>query len=70
MQVVRLLRASRLCFLSTFSDDHPHLSLMNFTYYPGEQSVAFDCKCRKYRCLLFVMDGSTERSYRGSHFSR
>ncbi|CAN0301068.1 unnamed protein product [Scytosiphon promiscuus] len=35
--VVRLLQASRLCFLSTFSDDHPHLSLMNFTYYPGKR---------------------------------
>ncbi|CAM9178817.1 unnamed protein product [Hapterophycus canaliculatus] len=37
--VVRLLQASRLCFLSTFSDDHPHLSLMNFTYYPGKRQI-------------------------------
>lgn len=37
--MVRLLRSSRLCFLSTFCDDHPHLSLMNFTYHPGGLSA-------------------------------
>lgn len=30
---VTLLNASKLCFLATNSDDEPHLSLMNFTYY-------------------------------------
>ncbi len=47
-QVVRLLQASRLCFLSTFSDDHPHLSLMNFTYYPGERNKHV-VSCRRCR---------------------
>lgn len=43
-QVVRLLQASRLCFLSTFSNDHPHLSLMNFTYHHGKRTLPF-CLC-------------------------
>lgn len=48
-QVVRLLESSRLCFLSTFCDDHPHLSVMNFTYCASER-----------RFLLPVVVGSME----------
>ena len=37
--VVRLLEASQLCFLSTSTNNDPHLSLMNFTYYQKEEIV-------------------------------
>ncbi|CAN0237439.1 unnamed protein product, partial [Phaeothamnion confervicola] len=42
--VVKLLEASSLCFLSTFSDDHPHLSLMNFTYFQAEEIIIFSTR--------------------------
>lgn len=37
--VVSLLEASSLCYLSTHSDDMPHLCLMNFTYHRRMCSV-------------------------------
>eukprot|EP00752_Nemacystus_decipiens_P002771 g2589.t1 len=51
--VVRLLQASRLCFLSTFSDDHPHLSLMNFTYYPADEVIILSTRrdTKKYKLV-------------------
>ncbi|CAN0411824.1 unnamed protein product [Pylaiella littoralis] len=51
--VVRLLQASRLCFLSTFSDDHPHLSLMNFTYYPADEVIILSTRrdTKKYHLV-------------------
>ena len=40
--VVRLLKASRLCPLGTQSESgEPHLSLMNFTYYQEDEVVIF-----------------------------
>jgi hypothetical protein len=36
-QVVSLLQRCSLCYLSTFTNDHPHLSLMNFTYYQQDE---------------------------------
>lgn len=37
-QVVKLLMASRLCFLATQTNNNdPHLSLMNFTYFQAEE---------------------------------
>ena len=55
--MVRLLQASRLCFLSTFSDDHPHLSLMNFTYYPGEYGGAFCRACGRFFSVTVRLSG-------------
>jgi len=37
--IVRLLKASRLCFLATTANDEPHLSLMNFTYHQEEEII-------------------------------
>lgn len=39
--IVKLLLASRLCFLATQADGEPHLSLMNFTYYQAEELIIF-----------------------------
>ncbi|CAB1106433.1 unnamed protein product [Ectocarpus sp. CCAP 1310/34] len=51
--VVRLLQASRLCFLSTFSDDHPHLSLMNFTYHHADEVIILSTRrdTKKYQLV-------------------
>ncbi|CAM9320336.1 unnamed protein product [Ectocarpus sp. 4 AP-2014] len=51
--VVRLLQASRLCFLSTFSNDHPHLSLMNFTYHHADEVIILSTRrdTKKYQLV-------------------
>ncbi|CAM9147110.1 unnamed protein product [Ectocarpus sp. 8 AP-2014] len=51
--VVRLLQASRLCFLSTFSNDHPHLSLMNFTYHRADEVIILSTRrdTKKYQLV-------------------
>ncbi|CAM9260142.1 unnamed protein product [Ectocarpus fasciculatus] len=51
--VVRLLQASRLCFLSTFTDDHPHLSLMNFTYHHADEVIILSTRrdTKKYQLV-------------------
>ncbi|CAM9870369.1 unnamed protein product, partial [Choristocarpus tenellus] len=43
-EVVRLLESSCLCFLSTFSDNHPHLSLMNFTYVARDEVIVLSTR--------------------------
>lgn len=32
LEVINLLKSSKLCFLATVSNQEPHISLMNFTY--------------------------------------
>ena len=38
-QVVQLLERCSLCYLSTFHQEAPHLSLMNFTYYQADEVI-------------------------------
>lgn len=38
-EVVAVLKNSKLCYLATCYDGSPHLSLMNFTYFQGEEVI-------------------------------
>jgi nitroimidazol reductase NimA-like FMN-containing flavoprotein (pyridoxamine 5'-phosphate oxidase superfamily) len=51
---VRMLEASRLCHLATSSDNHSHLSLMNFTYYQAEEVIIICTRrdTKKYSQLI------------------
>ena len=37
LEIVDLLKLSKLCFLATVNDSEPHLSLMNFTYFQQDE---------------------------------
>ena len=52
--IVKLLQASRLCFLATQADGDPHLSLMNFTYYQAEELIIMCTRraTKKYEQML------------------
>ena len=52
--VVKLLQASRLCFLATSDGLNPHLSLMNFTYY-REQELIILCTKRNTKKFQQIM---------------
>jgi general stress protein 26 len=38
-QILKLLEEEKFCFLATTYQDHPHLSLMNFTYFKEEELI-------------------------------
>ncbi len=52
--IVRLLNASRLCFLGTSESNEPHLSLMNFTYYKEMECIIMGTRrdTKKYEQML------------------
>ncbi|MEN1758882.1 pyridoxamine 5'-phosphate oxidase family protein [Anoxynatronum sibiricum] len=39
VKLLTLLKNEKLCFLSTSHQDHPHVSLMNFTYLPEKNVI-------------------------------
>ena len=38
-EAVNILQISKLCHLATCTDNEPHLSLMNFTYYQLDEVI-------------------------------
>ncbi|KAG5186739.1 hypothetical protein JKP88DRAFT_36281 [Tribonema minus] len=77
-EVVALLHKCSLCYLSTFTDDHPHLSLMNFTYYQPDEVIIMSTRrdTKKYNLLqssnnvaVLVHDFPGQRSRDGSSSS-
>lgn len=38
-QLLQLLEREKFCFLATSYENHPHISLMNFTYLPEEKLI-------------------------------
>ena len=54
VEVITILRSTKLCFLATVSNNEPHLSLMNFTYEATNDVFIFCSRknTKKYQQLL------------------
>jgi nitroimidazol reductase NimA-like FMN-containing flavoprotein (pyridoxamine 5'-phosphate oxidase superfamily) len=43
-QILKLLKEEKFCFLATSYQDHPHVSLMNFTYLQEEELIVLSSR--------------------------
>ncbi|KAJ1457912.1 hypothetical protein M885DRAFT_514416 [Pelagophyceae sp. CCMP2097] len=57
-EIITLLGSSALCYLSTLADGAPHLSLMNFTYYPEHEKIIMSTR-RDTTKFLALIENST-----------
>jgi len=49
-EMVKLLDAASLCYLSTAQDSAPHLSLMSYTYVPESGTILFSTRRNTKKC--------------------